>query len=286
MEKTKALPQGTSSVFLGFERPDASFILCPNDFLDVVVVGCSRGCVRLVGYVLYETLRWMKSDGTPNQQDIEVPLTEIITKAGISRGGAAKSKREAITGNYLKVVQKGIAKGRGESGAKEIVRLKWSENRADEFLGFFGGRGRRTPVPHSFFSHVIPNESLSVIRVVATVIRQTIGYENQFGGRRMEQALSYAQLVTFTGMSRKHVRQAVKVAIEKNYIEASRMNRGTTVYSIKWQEQAKNQSIGTKRPPTVDAEKSVQIGTLNAFNKEPAIGSEKVSHTVQKGTPI
>ena len=249
------------------------------------MVGSSRGCVRLVGYVLYETLRWMKSDGTPNQQDIAVPLSEIVAKAKISRGAISKVKQEAIAGNFLEVVQKGIAKGRGTSGTVEIVRLHWCDGDSDSFAGFYSGRGRRTLTPHAFFTHVIPHESLSVIRVVATVIRQTIGYENQFGGRRTEQALSYAQLVLMTGMSRKHVRQAVKVAIEKNYIRATRLDRGATVYSIKWQDQGLNGPISSKWNPVVETEVSVHKGTPDGFKKEPANSSKKSQDAFRKEPP-
>ncbi|MEM9942071.1 MAG: hypothetical protein AAF939_10825 [Planctomycetota bacterium] len=52
--------------FDGFERPDATFVMCPNEFLDILIPNHSRGCVRLVSFVLYETFKWLKEDGTPN----------------------------------------------------------------------------------------------------------------------------------------------------------------------------------------------------------------------------
>ena len=80
-------------------------------------------------------------------------------------------------------------------------------------------------------------------------------------------------------------RQAVKVATEKNYIRATRLDRGATVYSIKWQDQGLNGPISSKWNPVVETEVSVQKGTPDGFKKEPANSSKKSQNAFRKEPP-
>ena len=74
-----------STPFEGFEPLTANFIYCPNQFFDVCLPHYSRGVVRLVGYILYRTLRWRDQDGNPCEENIPVPYADLVSEAGISR---------------------------------------------------------------------------------------------------------------------------------------------------------------------------------------------------------
>ena len=54
------------STFPGFEHYDATFVFCPNSYLDWCVNAFDRGVVRTVGFVLYET--WSFMGFTPDGQ--------------------------------------------------------------------------------------------------------------------------------------------------------------------------------------------------------------------------
>ncbi len=212
------------STFAGFERPDATFIMCPNEFLDLIVPNHSRGCVRLVAHVLYETLRWLKEDGTPNRQEISIPFNELIHKAGISRGAASRVKREAEHGNFIEVTKRGVAHRSGSSGQAAVVCLKWSHDSQpaktpDKFTGFFSGVGHFTAMPHSYFSRIIRNESLATIKFVSVIFRNTVGYQTQFG-RRKSIPLSFHNLHRLTNIkSPTALSKTIKHCLKSNYIE-------------------------------------------------------------------
>lgn len=213
-----------SGEFAGFERPDASFIMCPNEFLDLLIPNCSRGCVRLVAYVLYETLRWINDDGTPNSQEIEIPFNQLIRNVGISRGAATTAKTEAIENNFIEIVTDGLAKSKGESGSTTKVKLKWSSQSQPaqtigQFEGFYSGTGHFTAMPHSYFSRIIPNETLSAIRFVSIVFRFTEGYQTQFG-RRKSIPLSFKNIYKLANIRSSSVlSQTIRHCVNSNFVE-------------------------------------------------------------------
>lgn len=209
--------------FAGFTPLDANFIYCPNQFFDVCLRHSSRGTVRLVAYTLLKTLQWLDESGEPLETTIEVAHSQLISEAGISKGAVKPSLEDAFTGNLLEPVTRGSSHQRGSKGARQTCSLKWSQQnyttQPDEFSGFFMGEGNRTPVPMNFFTEVVPFESLAVIKVVGTVLRHTVGYQNQFGGRREHAELSVSTIQRHTDIkSRRIVVDALAVAIERGYI--------------------------------------------------------------------
>ena len=145
-------------------------------------------------------------------------------KLGISRGAIRKALDEAVTGGFITCIQKGQANGNNQTAETACYALRWATDNEyhknpEQFNGFFAGEGYRTPIPNSFFDSVVKQEALSVVKVVGTVLRHTVGYQNQFGGRRQVAPLSYSYILKYTNLSdRTTLSQAIQHAIATGYI--------------------------------------------------------------------
>lgn len=279
--------------FQGFEPLSASFVFAPNQFFDLIMPNHSRPVVRLVAYIMHQTLRWLDDNGSPVQQHIAVPFKTLINEARISRGSISKAIQTAIESNLIECVQAGRKKKAGDSGKSAVYSLRWDKtgNYAKDicsFQGFYVGEGNRTPIPHSFFSQVLPAEPLAVSKVVATVFRHTVGYQNQYGGgRRLDAPLSFTKIRDYANIGGSaSVAVAIQDAIRKKYIV--RLRRGTfspdikqqaaSVYGIKWLENSKVGSIGSKSEPEDwyknESRGSVQNSKQQEFKNQTRIGPE------------
>lgn len=188
---------------------DANFIYCPNQFFDVCLRHSSRGTARLVAFTLLKTLQWLDQSGEPLETTIAVAHSQLISEAGISKGAIKPSLEDAFAGNFLEPIARGSAHRQGSKGTRQTCSLKWNPQdyttHPDEFDGFFMGEGNRTAVPMNFFTDIVPCESLAVIKVVGTVLRHTIGYQNQFGGRREHAELSVSTIQRYTGIKSRRI---------------------------------------------------------------------------------
>lgn len=252
----------SATPFQGFTELDANFLYCPNQFLDVCLPHSSRGVVRLVAYLLDQTLGWLDPQGDPISQNISVSYRQLIDSAGISRGAIRVAIDEAIEAGFIRCVRGGKAAAAGESAEHAAFALRWDErreyqNRPETFQGFFTGEGYRTPIPNAFFRHVIPHETLIVTKVVGTVLRHTIGYQNQFGGRRSQAPLSYRFIQAYASIpDPKSVSQAISSAIASNYIvcvdegrfHADPDKRKPAAYAIHWLRDHQTSESGSKFP--------------------------------------
>jgi hypothetical protein len=276
---------GSPLPFGGFLPLTANYLYCPNQFFDVCLPHASRGVVRLVAYLLRRTLGWLDKDGKPVEQQIVVSYQDFIQSAKVSRGAVARVIDEAIDGGFVRRVQRGRANGGGRAGQAGRFELRWAEDGPyvtdpKRFRGFFTGEGHRSPVPDSFFDLVIPAESLAVAQVVGAVLRHTVGYQNQFGGRRPHASLSYSYLQRYTGIGgRRHLRDAVRQSLERNYIRVIQEgffdpmaghNGQAAQYSVKWFEPGPVVSPEPARP-RARSMRSVQKGNQpNGSKGEPA----------------
>lgn len=261
---TKVVPDRhqAGESFRGFEPLKSNYIYCPNQFLDVCIPNCSRGVVRLVAYVLKQTLGWLDKNGQPVEQDIAIPYSQLVNEAGISRGAIGASIRDAVCEGFLVCVQPGRQDGFQAPAQTAQYRLNWDASNPYQkslsgFSGFFAGEGHRTPIPNAFFDRIVRSEPLSVIKVVSTVLRHTVGYRNQFGGRRESASLSYSFISEATQMSDgKAVRDAIKRAIDAGYIQRlkqgtfgpSTAHRQAAHYAVRWLAEAENITTGSKIP--------------------------------------
>lgn len=290
----------TTFAFAGFEPLGANFLYCPNQFFDVCLPHSSRGTVRLVAYLLRRTLGWLDHEGRPIEQRIAVTYTELIREAGISRGAIGDAVDAAIKARLVRRVARGRSKAMGDAGKSSSFELAWAE--ADvayttdlrTFDGFFAGEGHRSPIPNAFFDVVVPAEPLAVVQVVGAVLRHTVGYQNQFGGRRGSAPLSYSYLQRYTGIGgRRHLADALFTALGKGYVQCVREGAfgidadgdpQAAHYAVRWAANAeRNASVGSEREPAIltrAQQRSVQNGHQAIGPKREPIERSK------KGTRI
>jgi hypothetical protein len=141
-------------------QPSSNTTYCPNQFFDVVLPHYSRGVVRLVGYLLYQTLGWSDADGRPLRERHQVSYRELIQRAGISRGALRQAIDEAVRGNLSRCVRAGRAAHAGAGGEAYVLELKWHQGdyTADPscFQDFFQGSSHRTYIANQFFTRLPP----------------------------------------------------------------------------------------------------------------------------------
>lgn len=267
--------------FHGFKAPTSNTTYTPNQFFDVVIPHFSRGVVRIVAYLLRKTLGWCDANGNPQEEQIEVTYSELERKAGVSRDMIRGALDSALEGHLIECVTAGRAKHAHDAGQSARYQLCWSSSpyttRLEAFQGFFEEEGNRTDIPNEFFDVLIPNEPLSVIKVVGSIIRHSIGFQAKHGRRRQQVALSYQQIENYARFgSRSDLAKAIRVALEKNYIvrlesgvfspEATERRRA--VYALRWFDNP----IGQKSIPAPErSEKQTSISQIS----EPADQSEK-----------
>ncbi len=90
-----------TEVFPGFAAPTSNTTFTPNQFFDVCLRFQSRGVVRLVAYLIRQTLGWCDANGQPLHERVPVSYRELVEKAGISRGLIRRSLDEAIVGGFI-----------------------------------------------------------------------------------------------------------------------------------------------------------------------------------------
>ena len=85
------------------------------------------------------------------------------------------------------------------------------------FDGFKPIEGNFTMTPNQFFD-VVLREKRCVIQVVGLVIRKTLGWQDEYGNRKTQEAVSYKEFVVELGMSKSTVAEGVKIALAKGYL--------------------------------------------------------------------
>ncbi len=298
------------SAFSGYAAPTSSTTYTPNQFFDVVLPRASRGCLRLVAYLVRKTLGWSDEYGNPQNPEATVSYRELIENAGIGRGRIKESIEEAIENRYINCLRFGQPHKAGEEGYSALYSLRWHESDEyitdpEEFDGFFAGNGNLTHIPNDFFDHTIPNESLALVKVVGVIIRHTIGFQTKFGFRRQQVEMSFSEIMRRTSIaSRSTVNIALKEGIEKNHIRKvsegffdpkAGMNSTATTYSVKWSDQSdlgssefKNGNGSKIEPGDRFQNRTGKLPTVPKSNREigskiePEIGSIIEPATVPK----
>ena len=267
-------PSPAASTFRGFRPPTSNTTYTPNQFFDVVIPHFSRGVVRIVGYLIRKTLGWCDANGNPQEEKIEASYSELEHKAGVSRDMIRSALDDALTGQVIECIREGRPKLAHDAGQSALYALNWSgaayTTRPTEFRGFFEGDGNRTDIPNEFFDVVIPNEPLSVIKVVGSIIRHSIGFQTKHGRRRQQVALSFQHIQNYARIgSRSDLAKAVRTALEKNYIIrvsdgvfSHRFDeRRSATYALRWSDSL----IGQKIAPAVDqSENQTSNGQISA----------------------
>ncbi|MBL9144102.1 MAG: hypothetical protein JNM99_10530 [Verrucomicrobiaceae bacterium] len=275
-----AAPSRSISAFAGFKPPTSNTTYTPNQFFDVVIPHFSRGVVRIVAYLLRKTLGWCDANGNPQEEQIEVTYRELEQKAGVGHDGIRRALDEALSAKLIDCVREGRMKSAHDAGQSALYALRWSA--ADYttspavFSGFFEGEGNRTDIPNEFFDVVAPNEPLSVIKVVGSIIRHSIGFQTKHGRRRQQVAISFQHIQNYARIgSRDDLTKAIRIALAKRYIvriEAGVFDHRTTfqraaTYALCWSDSR----IAPESEPGLDhSENRTTIAPIS----EPADQSE------------
>ncbi len=254
----------TDAAFAGFMLPTSNTTYTPNQFFDVCLPHYSRGVVRIVAYMLRKTLGWCDAEGKPQRERFTISYAEIETEAGINRDMIKRALVEAEEGNFIHCLRKPNAKKAGQPAVSGLYELRWDDRseyvkNPSRFRGFFAGEGNRTYIPNQFFDHVVRHESLAVVKLVGSIIRFSIGFQNKWGHRRQHVALSYQDIQRYSHLrNRTNLKAALDHALASNYVcrvedgyfdpNAGRLSRAAT-YAIRWLNQASDASIGRKSVP-------------------------------------
>jgi hypothetical protein len=237
-----------SRPFAGFAAPTSNTTFAPNQFFDACLPYHSRGVVRLVAYLIRKTLGWCDTQGNPQEEQISVSYRELITKAGISRDMIRQALNEAVAGHFIECVHEGRANSTGEVGQSACYQLRWDASpeyrkKPADFRGFYELQGNRTDIPNEFFDVIVPNEPLSVIKAVGSVIRFSIGFQAKHGRRRQQVALSYKEIERYARIgSPTDLSKALRTALEKNYLVRLEPGvfshrsdeRKPAIYAVRW----------------------------------------------------
>jgi hypothetical protein len=297
-------PSAGKAGFAGFAPPTSNTTYTPNQFFDVVLPNASRGCVRIVAYLLRKTLGWCDALGNPQHEQIAVSNSELERRAGVGHDMIRSALDEAVGMHFIQCVQAGRARSAGDAGETAVYALKWDATpryarSLEEFRGFYEGEGHRTDIPNQFFDSLIPSETIAVTKVVGAVIRYSIGFVATRGHRRQQATLAYSQILKVSGLSsRRTLAAAIREAVAKKYIvrldpgyfSARQSERRSATYAICWSDgfhaEPVDGNITPKRipagvgitPTEKDTSRSVEHSdpaTSNPPKRIPADHSEK-----------
>ena len=241
-------PSEGKTSFPGFAPPTSNTTYTPNQFFDVVLPNSSRGCVRIVAYLLRKTLGWCDALGNPQHEQIAVSNSELERRAGVGHDMIRSALDEAVGMHFIQCVHAGRARSAGDAGETAVYALKWDATpryarSLDDFRGFYEGEGHRTDIPNQFFDALIPRETIAVTKVVGAVIRYSIGFVAKHGHRRQQATLAYSQILKVSGLSsRRTLAAAIREAVAKKYIlrldpgyfSARLSERRSATYAVCW----------------------------------------------------
>lgn len=263
----EALDHSTSPAlsFPGFPDFRANVTYCPVQFFTVVLPFSSRGCVRVVSYMIRRVLGWVDAEGNPTEERLAFSLSELSQAAGISRRAVPDVLQEAIERRFIRCVRQPRADTLGRAARSGAYELLWDHDgrytdSPDNFSGFYypeawtevsvegendvrRAKASRKNIPNAFFDVVIPNEPLSVVRSVGALLFYSIQWGTG-GERKAPVAKSITELSNLTKLSRHHTHQAITTALQTGYVERISdgiidFNAGISsrcaTYAIRWQ---------------------------------------------------
>ena len=257
----------TTTCFPGFRPPTGNTTYTPNQFFDVVLRHGSRGAVRLVAYLLRQTLGWCDAEGQPRESQVTASYRELEERAGIGHSSIAEAVQECLDARYIVQVQAGKPDTAGSPARSACYALCWDERDAYVtdpvvFQGFFAGNGNLTYIPNQFFDQLVPHETLAMLKVVGIIIRHTIGFQTRYGFRRQQVQLSMRDLERLTNLSHDSARLALLAARAKGYVvrvvegcfdPAGGQESRAAVYGVRWQDgfgdRSENQHEAADRNP-------------------------------------
>ena len=113
------------------------------------------------------------------------------------------------------------------------------------FLGFPPPTSNTTYTPNQFFDVVLPRSSVGCVRLVAFILRKTLGWVDRDGQPQDEHILvNYNELIEHAGLSRASIKPAIQEAITSRFINCVREGRPkgihqgaiSPLYELRWDE--------------------------------------------------
>lgn len=123
------------------------------------------------------------------------------------------------------------------------------------FKGFQPPTSNTTYTPNQFFDVVLPYSSRGVVRLLACIIRKTLGWSDAQGNPQQEKiAVSYREFVSSAHIAQSMLRAALDEATEANFIKAVYPGRPHVagnpgahgLYELKWDEEGREYIKGPK----------------------------------------
>jgi hypothetical protein len=209
----------------GFWEPVRSNVVdCFQQFFDYVLPRESLAVVRLVAYCLRERLAWCDPDGTPRSPREVVRLSDLDEELELDRKSVRAALTRAVQAHYLDPVILPDEEG-GGAGFRLRLDLQRFTLEEHDFDGFYPLPTHRIRVPLEFFTTVVSQETLSTIKVVACIIRMTLGSIDNLGRTDVSPAISQQQFVRRMNMGRRQAIQGVQSALVRGYIR--RLEQGS-----------------------------------------------------------
>ena len=260
----------------GFWKPLASnHTYTPNQFFDVVLPQANLTIARIVGFMIRQTIGWTNKHNQPRRRQLEFTQVELSQALNLHQNSINNNVRRATQSNFFECVRKGTGDRKGSRACPSIYQLKWSEGTGyttdpQRFVGFLAGQGNRTVVPNQFFDEILLTESLAVIKIVGLIIRKTIGWVDNFGNRKIQEAVSYTQFARSMRMSSYSIAQGLKASLSNGYIrlaEKGQLKRpsfggNSASYELFWT--ISDHALSTD-PQVASAESTTQIRAMWAL---------------------
>jgi hypothetical protein len=287
---------GRAAPFFGFTLPTSNTTYCPNQFFDVCLPHHSRGVVRLVGYMIRKTLGWCDANGDPQQERFAISYNELEKEAGVSRSEIRKAIDAGVRAGFINCLRKPSPKTAGRTSVTGTYVLRWDHGDGyvkdpKVFDGFFAGEGNRTYIPNEFFDVCLRSETLAVVKVVGSVIRFSIGFQNQWGFRRQQTSLSYLDIQRYAKIrDPKTLASAIRSAVASNYLKIVETgyfdpNGGRTsckaTYAIRWLNDKVDAPIGQKNPAAQTLGKNQLEKPSGNGRKNPAADRFEIPSGIQ-----
>src|SRR5262249_28074799 len=126
-----------------------------------------------------------------------------------------------------------------------ILARRWSMCMSwlDTWDGYLPPTSNTTYTPNQFFDVVLPWSSRGVVRLIAYIIRKTLGWADARGRPQEPHVLiSYREIERKAGIARSMLRQALNEAIAARFIECLQEGRpdaaasqsASALYKLKW----------------------------------------------------
>ena len=121
-----------------------------------------------------------------------------------------------------------------------------ADAREPAFAGFAPPTSNTTYCPNQFFDVCLPHYPRGVVRLVAYLIRKTLGWSDAHGRPQAERhAVSYAELAGRAGISRDMIRATIDRAVQGQFIRCVRQPQPkragrpgvTGLYELRWDEE-------------------------------------------------